>query len=124
MRLIKHPAIILGWHRNKLGKVELIVDKSSIFYSGTTVVNLRCGYLIYVLALWRKLLGEEHPDVAISLNNLAKLYHLQGLYTETELLYLKALEIFEQRLGVNHSCTVKCCENLANLRDRLPPNPE
>ncbi|MEH2191414.1 MAG: hypothetical protein V7K98_01940 [Nostoc sp.] len=29
MRLIKHPAIISGWHRNELGKVELIVDKSS-----------------------------------------------------------------------------------------------
>ncbi|MEH2369736.1 tetratricopeptide repeat protein [Nostoc sp.] len=79
---------------------------------------------IQALALRRKLLGEEHPDVAITLNNLAVLYHLQGLYTEAEPLYLKTLEIFEQRLGVNHSRTVKCCENLANLRDRLPPNPE
>ncbi|MEH2232980.1 MAG: tetratricopeptide repeat protein [Nostoc sp.] len=79
---------------------------------------------IQALALRRKLLGEEHPDVAITLNNLAVLYHLQGLYTEAGPLYLKALEIFEQRLGVNHSRTVKCCENLANLRDRLPPNPE
>ncbi|WP_442942269.1 tetratricopeptide repeat protein, partial [Nostoc sp.] len=26
---------------------------------------------IQALALWRKLLGEEHPDVAQSLNNLA-----------------------------------------------------
>ncbi len=80
--------------------------------------------LIQALALWRKLLGEEHPDVASSLNNMAKLYYLQGRYTEAEPLYLQALEIFEQRLGVNHSRTIKCRENLASLRDRLPPNPE
>ncbi|MEH1858915.1 MAG: tetratricopeptide repeat protein [Nostoc sp.] len=80
--------------------------------------------LIQALALRRKLLGEKHPDVACSLNNMAKLYYLQGRYTEVEPLYLQALEIFEQRLGVSHSRTIKCCENLASLRDRLPQNPE
>ncbi|MEH2113861.1 tetratricopeptide repeat protein [Nostoc sp.] len=80
--------------------------------------------LIQALALWRQLLGEIHPDIACSLNNMAKLYYLQGRYTEAEPLYLQALEIFEQRLGVNHSRTVKCRNNLADLRDRLPPNPE
>jgi hypothetical protein len=56
---------------------------------------------------------------------------LQELYVEAEPLYLQALEIFEQQLGVNHPWTVKCGENLANLRvgearrrHRLPPNPE
>ena len=76
---------------------------------------------IQALALRRKLLGEEHPEFAITLNNLAKLYYLQGHYTKAEPLYLQALEILEQRLGVSHFWTVKCCENLAILRDRLPP---
>ncbi|MBD2300661.1 tetratricopeptide repeat protein [Nostoc sp. FACHB-190] len=75
--------------------------------------------LIQALALSCQLLGEEHPDVASSLNNLALLYYLQGRYTEAEPFYLQALEIFEQRLGVSHSCTIKCRENLSNLRDRL-----
>ncbi|MBN3884014.1 MAG: tetratricopeptide repeat protein [Nostoc sp.] len=79
---------------------------------------------IQALALRRKLLGEEHPFFAISLNNLAKLFHLQGSYTEAEPLYLQALKIFEQQLPMNHPWTVKCREYLANLRDRLPPNPE
>ncbi|MBN3962579.1 MAG: tetratricopeptide repeat protein [Nostoc sp. NMS8] len=52
---------------------------------------------------------------------MAKLYYLQGRYTEAEPLYLQALEIFEERLEVNHPYAVKCRENLANLRDRLSP---
>ena len=34
------------------------------------------------LAMWKKLLGEEHPDVAQSMNNLAALYYSQGKYEE------------------------------------------
>ncbi|MHC5733945.1 tetratricopeptide repeat protein [Nostoc sp.] len=79
---------------------------------------------IQALELRRKLLGEEHPFFAISLSSLAKLFHLQGRYTEAEPLYLQALKIFEQQLPMNHPWTVKCREYLANLRDRLPPNPE
>ncbi|MEH2181105.1 tetratricopeptide repeat protein [Nostoc sp.] len=74
---------------------------------------------IQALTLRRQLLGEKHPLFALSLNNLAKLYYLQELYVEAEPLYLQALEIFEQQLGVNHPWTVKCGENLADLRDRL-----
>ncbi|WP_448266923.1 tetratricopeptide repeat protein [Nostoc sp. DSM 114159] len=79
---------------------------------------------LQALELRRDLLGEEHPDFAVSLKNLAELYHLQGRYVEAEPLYLQALEVLEQQLEVNHRYTVKCRENLANLRDRLPPNPE
>jgi hypothetical protein len=32
----------------------------------------------------RKVLGPDHPDVAISLNNLASLYESQGQYAEAE----------------------------------------
>ncbi|PHM06619.1 tetratricopeptide repeat protein [Nostoc sp. 'Peltigera malacea cyanobiont' DB3992] len=76
------------------------------------------------LEIKQRLLGQEHPDVATSLNNLAVLYESQGRYKEAEPLYLQALNIFEQRLGTNHSYTVSCRKNLADLRDRLPPNPE
>jgi len=54
------------------------------------------------LALRIRLLGEEHPDVATSLGNLAELYSDQGRYTEAEPLFIKAVEIAELRLGVNH----------------------
>ena len=39
------------------------------------------------LAMWKKLLGEEHPDVAQSMNNLAALYYSQGKYEVAEPFY-------------------------------------
>ena len=64
------------------------------------------------------MLGQEHPDVATSLNNLAELYRSQSRYEQAEPLYLQALEIAEQKLGVNHPNTVTFRENLQNLRDK------
>ena len=37
------------------------------------------------------MLGDEHPDVATSLNNLAALYKSQGRYIDAEPLYKDAL---------------------------------
>nr|MDZ8043395.1 tetratricopeptide repeat protein [Nostoc sp. DedQUE02] len=63
---------------------------------------------IEALSMRKRLLGDEHPDIANSLNNLAVLYNLQGRYSEAEPLYIEALEIAEQRLGANHPNTITC----------------
>ena len=64
----------------------------------------------------QQLLGEEHPHVAFSYNNLAFLYDSQGRYSEAEPLLQKALAIFEQRLGTEHPHTVTVRNNLEYLR--------
>jgi tetratricopeptide (TPR) repeat protein len=69
------------------------------------------------LALRQKLLGDDHPDVATSLNNLAGLYKSQGKYNEAEPLYQQALNICEQRLGVDHPHTIIVRDNLERLRN-------
>ena len=46
--------------------------------------------------------GDEHPNVAISLNNLAYLYDCQGNYVKSEPLYKRALAILEKLLGPDH----------------------
>ena len=46
--------------------------------------------------------GKEHPNVAISLNNLAYLYDCQGNYVKSEPLYKRALVILEKLLGPDH----------------------
>ncbi len=51
---------------------------------------------------WCAALGPEHPDVAISLNNLARLYTGQGRYAEAEPLIQRALAIWEKALGPDH----------------------
>ncbi len=39
------------------------------------------------LAIWRKALGLEQPNVATSLDNLAETYRAHGRYAEAEPLY-------------------------------------
>ncbi|NEQ87226.1 MAG: tetratricopeptide repeat protein [Moorea sp. SIO2I5] len=66
----------------------------------------------------KQLLGENHPDVATSLNNLAGLYYNQGRYSEAEPLYQQALEIAVQQLGENHPNTQTISRNLSRLLDQ------
>ena len=54
------------------------------------------------LDIFKQRLGERHPEVALSLNNLARLYDNQGKYSEAELLYLQVLLLFEKLLGEEH----------------------
>ncbi|NCT46099.1 MAG: tetratricopeptide repeat protein, partial [Microcystis aeruginosa G11-09] len=67
------------------------------------------------LAIRKQQLGDNHPDTATSLNNLAGLYYSQGRYSEAEPLYKQALAIRKQQLGDNHPDTAKSFGNLAGL---------
>jgi len=50
------------------------------------------------LAIRQKALPEGHPDIAVSLNDLAALYQNQGRFAEAETLFLQALEIYRKAL--------------------------
>ena len=63
----------------------------------------------------RDRLGQEHPAVAISLNNLAALYYSQGRYEAAEPFYLEALEMFKYLLGEQHPAVATSLNNLAAL---------
>ncbi|MEA5535844.1 CHAT domain-containing protein [Crocosphaera sp. XPORK-15E] len=67
------------------------------------------------LAIRKKVLGDNHPDTAGSLNNLAVLYYSQGRYSEAEPLYKQALAIRKAQLGDNHPDTAQSLNNLAGL---------
>ncbi len=47
------------------------------------------------LAIWQKVFGPEHPNVAQSLSLLAVLYNAQEKYEEAERLFQRALAIWE-----------------------------
>ena len=53
--------------------------------------------------------------MAISLNNLARLYHQQGKYNEAEPLYKRSLAIVEKALGPAHPHLATSLENYAML---------
>jgi hypothetical protein len=58
----------------------------------------------------KQLLGEAHPDVAQSLNNLAGLYYSQGRYGDALALLLQAQPIYLDQLGPDHP-TSKALQN-------------
>lgn len=59
--------------------------------------------------------GPDHPKVAISLNNIAELYIINGSYAEIEPLYKRALEISEKALGPDNPDVAIALNNLAEL---------
>ena len=67
------------------------------------------------LALYKKSLGDEHPDVATSLNNLAVLYWVQGDYVAAKPLYQESLALRKKLLGEEHSDVATSLNNLAEL---------
>jgi CHAT domain-containing protein/tetratricopeptide (TPR) repeat protein len=74
---------------------------------------------VQVRELTRQDLGEDHPDYAASLNNLAELYRAMGNYAAAEPLYRRAIEIDLKALGENHPGYATDLNNLAALHDTM-----
>ncbi|WP_017715815.1 tetratricopeptide repeat protein [Kamptonema formosum] len=70
---------------------------------------------LQALELTRRLLGEEHPDVAIPLNNLAILSCERGRYGEAETLLLQAVELWRRLHGEEDCNLAQSLNNLAEL---------
>ncbi|MEL6352036.1 MAG: response regulator [Cyanobacteria bacterium J06627_28] len=64
------------------------------------------------LAIQIAILGRRHPEVAISIYNLASLYDNQLRFSEAESLFRQSLEIFEQAFGKSHPHTRKVRERV------------
>ena len=71
------------------------------------------------LEVREKSLGPDHPNVAISLNNLAVIYSNQGKHWEAELIHKRALKILEKALGPDHPNVESLSANLNNLRKKM-----
>ena len=93
-----------------LGSLLFFADAVGFFaMKSSEVVSSRSFHFALRLGL------TDHPDTAMSLNNLAMLYQIQGKYLEAEPLLRRALEIYEQQLGADHPDTAMSLNNLAML---------
>ena len=63
----------------------------------------------------KEVLGEEHPDYATTLNNLAALYRSMGDYAKAEPLYVQARDVFSRVLGEEHPSYATSLNNLAGF---------
>lgn len=67
------------------------------------------------LSIYEQVLGQEHPDVATSLNGLADLYLSQKSYSQAEPLYQRALAIREKMLKQQPLGVVNSLNSLISL---------
>ncbi len=121
-RILSHGIVGINWIR----QYQLESEKAALLLARTGYyLNERGRYSeaepLYqqALEMRKRLLGDEHPDVALSLNNLAGLYDSQGRYSEAEPLYQQSLQIFEQTLGTEHPNTITVRNNLESLRSTV-----
>jgi tetratricopeptide (TPR) repeat protein len=87
------------------------------FYAGQGLYTLAEPWYEVCLKKTQERFGEEHPDVATSLNNLAVLYAHQGRYSEAEPLYRDAVAMRKRLLGEDHPNIATSLNNLAWLYD-------
>ncbi|NEQ83176.1 MAG: tetratricopeptide repeat protein [Moorea sp. SIO2I5] len=85
------------------------------FYYGQGAYEQALPWYQQCLLTVRERLGENHPAVATSLNNLGLLYNSQGRYQEAETLYQQALEMRRRLLGKDHPDVAESLNNLAGL---------
>ncbi|NEQ59034.1 MAG: tetratricopeptide repeat protein [Moorea sp. SIO4A1] len=76
------------------------------------------------LEIRQEIWGEDHLDVATSLNNLALLYQSQGRYPEAEPLYRQALALTKKLFGQDHPDVATSLNNLAALSESQGRYPE
>jgi tetratricopeptide (TPR) repeat protein len=72
-------------------------------------------YYERALAIHEQVLGPEHPNTAVNLNNLGDLLQAQGDYGGARRYYERALAIREQVLGPEHPDTARSLNNLGDL---------
>ncbi|NEU71152.1 tetratricopeptide repeat protein [Hassallia byssoidea VB512170] len=95
-----------------LGSVFLGLGR---FYEGQGLYAIAEPWYKQCVEVVKASLGEEHPDVAMSLNNLALLYSDQGRYSDAEPLLIQALELNKRLLGEEHPDVATSLNNLALL---------
>jgi tetratricopeptide (TPR) repeat protein len=85
------------------------------FYNGQGLYNQAEPWCENCLDLTQNRLGQQHPDVASSLRNLAILYLDKGKYEQAEPLFQQALEMRQLLLRPQHPDTAQSLNNLALL---------
>jgi tetratricopeptide (TPR) repeat protein len=93
------------------------------FYEGQGIYDKAKYWYEQCLSVTQNCLGDNHPAVAMSLNNLGLLYKFQGCYGEAERLYVQALELRIHLEEDNHSDIEESLYNL-NKVDMMPDSQE
>ena len=112
---VTEPLFLNHTNSCNLGSYKDYKVPSSYLYSCSTYSKAKPLFQ-QALVICKKTLGPDHPDLVITLHNLALLYADQGRYTQAELLYKQALAIKEKALEPkNHPSLATILDNLGRL---------
>ena len=75
------------------------------------------------LTIKEKILGVDHPDTALTANNLGVILQSQKRFAEARSLFARALAVFQPQLGSDHPKTIMARENLAATEQNLRKPP-
>jgi tetratricopeptide (TPR) repeat protein len=109
---------LIGWVEDK----DLIWPFAGLgrIYEGQSQFTEAEKWLKESVKVTRDRLGERHPHVAESYNNLAYLYSSMGRYEEAIAHYQKAINIAQQTLGENHPNTIQATNNYLQMLLEAP----
>nr|MDZ7999968.1 FxSxx-COOH system tetratricopeptide repeat protein [Aulosira sp. DedVER01a] len=119
-RLLPHARVAIDWIKQcqfELEAAALLLAKTGYYLQERGQYSEAEPLYQKALSLRQRLLGEEHPHVAISYNNLALLYKSRGRYSEAEPLFQTALSLKQRLLGEEHPYVAQSYHNLAGLYD-------
>ena len=94
----------------------LLLNRAGYYFDNLGRYGEAEPFYVEALGMYKRLLGESHPDVASSVNNLAVLYSSQGRYSEAEPLYVEALGMYKRLLGESHPYVASSLWNLGAMR--------
>jgi tetratricopeptide (TPR) repeat protein len=117
-RLLPHARVAINWislYQFELETAALLLARTGYYLIERGQYAEAEPLLKTALSLRQRLLGEDHPSVATSYNNLAELYYYQGRYAEAEPLYQTALSLRQRLLGEDHPSVATSYNNLAGL---------
>lgn len=72
-----------------------------------------------VLAIHRRMLGEQHPNIAFGLDNIGSIHRSMGAYEEAADMHTRALAIAESALGPDHPDIASILTNLSLVREDM-----
>jgi tetratricopeptide (TPR) repeat protein len=113
--VLASAALSLPWENSSLPNAVSLFRKTAGYLAEHYLFDEAERLYQRVLAICEHQFGPEHPDTAISLNNLASLYRMQGRYSEAERLYQQVISICEHQLGSEDPLTATTLATLASF---------
>jgi len=102
-------------HQLLLPEAANLLERTGTYLQARALYTLAEPLHQRALTIREQLLGPEHPQVADSLHELARLYYQQGKYTQAEPLLQRSLHMREKLLGPEHCDVADSLNELALL---------